>query len=207
MKSVEMEGKTVDEAVFFALNAINLPIDKVNIEVLNSESKGGLFGIGAKRARVRLTEKPRVGGPTVAFVDTLLEKMGMDAVADASMEEDSLLITLKGEDEGSLIGYRGETLDAIQYLTMLAVDKDEQTEPYRRVIVDAAGYRMKRRNALEGLARKTASQVRRTGRKVTLEPMNPYERRILHSALQGNPYVTTESEGAEPNRRVVVMPK
>ncbi|MBS7262741.1 MAG: protein jag [Eubacteriales bacterium] len=205
MKVVEMEGKTVDEAVFFALNAIDLPIEKVNIEVLNAESKGGFLGIGSRKARVRVSEKPRMGGETLDFLNELFEKMNMDVATDAVIEDETLLVTITGEDAGALIGYRGETLDALQYLASLATNKEKKE--YQRILIDAEGYRGKRRAALEGLARKTAARVRRTGRPASIEPMNPYERRILHSALQSNPYVTTQSEGEEPDRHVVVIPK
>ena len=108
---------------------------------------------------------------------------------------------------GILIGRRGETLDALQYITSLVTNKNRRESGYRRVTVDTEGYRKKREATLTGLARKVASQVRSSGRAKALEPMNPYERRILHSALQNNPHVSTHSEGEEPNRRVVVTPK
>ena len=203
MKSVEMEGKTVDEAVFFALNALDLPIEKVDIEVLNENSKGGLFGLGAKRARVRLTEKPKAGGAATEFLEGLIEKMGIDAEVCASEDDEAVKLEMKGKDAGSLIGYRGENLYALQYLTALVYNRKGESD--KRVLLDVENYREKRRVTLEALAKKMASQVRRTGRRAALEPMNPYERRILHAALQDDKYVTTISEGVEPNRRVVII--
>lgn len=205
MKSVEMEGKTVDEAVFFALNALNLPIERVDIEVLNENSKGGLFGLGAKRARVRLTEKPKVGGPATEFLEGLIEKMEIDAEVFAEEDDETVRLEMKGKDAGSLIGYRGENLYALQYLTALVYNRRGDND--KRVLLDVENYREKRKVTLEALAKKMASQVRRTGHRAALEPMNPYERRILHAALQDDKYVTTISEGVEPNRRVVIINK
>lgn len=205
MRSVEMEGKTVDEAVFFALNALNLPIERVDIEVLNENSKGGLFGLGAKRARVRLTEKPKVGGAATEFLEGLIEKMGVDASVYTGEDDEAVKLEVTGADAGSLIGYRGETLYALQYLTALVYNKSGESD--KRVLLDVENYREKRKVTLEALANKMASQVKRTGRKASLEPMNPYERRILHAALQDDKYVTTVSEGVEPNRHVVIVKK
>ena len=146
---------------------------------------------------------------TEAEIDNTLDAlkaMGMEVNIKCSFdEEDSLNIELDGGDMGILIGKRGQTLDAVQYLTSLVVNKGKAS--YVRVKVDTEDYRRRRKETLENLARNIASKVRRTRKAVFLEPMNPYERRIIHSALQNNPYVSTHSEGEEPYRKVVVTPK
>ena len=140
------------------------------------------------------------------FLGKTLKAMGMEVNIKCSFdEEDSLNIELDGGDMGILIGKRGQTLDAVQYLTSLVVNKGKAS--YVRVKVDTEDYRRRRKETLENLARNIASKVRRTRKAVFLEPMNPYERRIIHSALQNNPYVSTHSEGEEPYRKVVVTPK
>ena len=139
------------------------------------------------------------------YLDQLLKLMGVTIELSAVEKNNGLYITAAGPDAGTLIGYRGETLDALQYLVSLKVNKGE--EDYHRVSLDAEDYRAKREDILIKLAHRLASKAVKTGRKVSLEPMNPYERRILHSALQGHPSVRTHSEGSDPYRRVVITPK
>ena len=136
------------------------------------------------------------------FLKNVTEKMGVTVAIRVTEEEDHLSVSMMGDTLGILIGRRGDTLDALQYLTSLQVNKHR--DGYMRVSLDTENYRQKREEALSKLAMRMAARARKTGRKVTLEPMNPYERRVLHSALQGNPYVTTHSEGEEPYRRVVI---
>lgn len=131
--------------------------------------------------------------------------MGLDVSFDVREEEDALMIDMQGDNQGILIGHRGETLDALQYLTSLQVNKGGKE--YRRVTLDTEGYRAKREQTLIALANRMANKVHKSGRRMMLEPMNPYERRILHATLQDHPYVTTHSEGEEPNRRVVIAPR
>lgn len=133
--------------------------------------------------------------------------MGVEATVLASITEEGIRLRIDSASMGILIGHRGETLDAIQYLTSLCINRSRKETGYTRVTIDTEGYRDKREETLTRLARKIASQVKATGRARTLEPMNPYERRVLHATLQNNPYVTTYSEGEEPNRRVVIAPK
>ena len=133
--------------------------------------------------------------------------MGVEATLLLAQQEEGIRIRIDSATMGILIGHRGETLDALQYLTSLVVNRNRKEEGYTRVTLDTEDYRDKREETLTRLARKIASQVKASGRARTLEPMNPYERRVLHSALQNNPYVTTHSEGEEPNRRVVITPK
>ena len=293
MRSMEFSGHSVDEAIFHGLTEMGVTIDEVEIETLQSESKG-LFGIGAKQAVVRLTEREvplvmemeqvyrkekeasfqqrrdqqphnrearperRDGGPArrepaersqrgsapqagyrggqsdgrqervnepapeeqhyeyseelakntpcAVFLGELLEKMNNSAPVRAAETDNGLRLCIDAETMGLLIGRRGETLDAMQYLVSLVANKNRKEEGYIRVTLDTEGYRFRREETLKRLARKNATQVRQTGRAIAMEPMNPYERRILHSALQGFSGVSTHSEGEEPNRHVVISP-
>lgn len=202
--STEGTGKTIDEALQHALQSAGYELEQVEVEVLDEGSRGFL-GLGAKPARVRVTLKDTPALRAESFLKQLTALMGVPTQVEVSEEEDQLSIQLLGEDNGILIGYRGETLDALQYLTSLYVNKNG--EQYRRINLDTENYRAKREETLEKLANRLANKARRSGRRVVLEPMNPYERRILHATLQGNPYVTTYSEGEDPNRRVVIAPK
>lgn len=172
-----------------------------------------------RRERVRrdsAMEKPQIdytleaaeNNEAAAFLKQMLSLMGVEAQVLANVsEEEGIRLRIDSSGMGVLIGHRGETLDAIQYLTSLHVNRARKERGYTRVTIDTEGYRERRKETLARLARKVASQVRSTGRARTLEPMNPYERRVLHATLQNNPYVTTYSEGEEPNRRVVIAPK
>lgn len=143
--------------------------------------------------------------PALDFLRDVTEKMGIEVSVTASENENSIYIDINGKDSGTIIGKRGQTLDAIQYLTRLVVNKDD--EKYKRVVVDAENYRAKREKTLEQLANRLADKVVRTKKSVRLEPMNPYERKIIHATLQGNPKITTRSEGEEPYRRVIIEMK
>ncbi len=153
------------------------------------------------------TEEAAIDNPAAEYVKGLLDKMGMEAKVLAYRDEEAIRLRIDSEEIGMLIGRRGENLDAIQYLTSLTVNRNSKDDEYVRVTIDAQQYREKREETLIRLAKRVAQQVRSTGKAKVLEPMNPYERRILHSALQGNPFVSTHSEGEEPNRRVVVTPR
>ena len=275
MRSMEFSGRTVDEAIFIGLNEMGVTIDEVEIETIQSESKG-LFGLGAKQAVVRLTERevPLVmemeqvfrkeeadqnrrsaqgsrggrGGdrrrdgrreerpgprgprerrypedeipqetfdysealaretPCAEFLCGMLERMQIPSQVVAANTENGLRLRIDSDTMGLLIGRRGETLDAMQYIVSLMANKGRKDDGYLRVTLDTEGYRSRREETLKRLARKNATQVRQTGRAVAMEPMNPYERRVLHSALQGFSGVSTHSEGEEPNRFVVITP-
>lgn len=161
----------------------------------------------AEEKKLVYTLEAAEGNPAAEFVKGLVEHMGATGQVLAAQDDDCLRLRIDSEMMGMLIGHRGETLDAMQYLTGLVINKNRKTEGYTRVTLNTEEYREKREETLKKLARKVASQVRATGRARALEPMNPYERRVLHSALQNNPDVTTHSEGEEPNRRVVVSPR
>lgn len=202
-KSIEASGKTLDAAISSGLGSLDCTLDEVNLEILQEGSKG-LFGIGSKDYIVRLTKKSTPKDVAVGFILGLCEKMSVEVSIDAEEDDEQIRLNMSGPNMGVLIGHRGETLDALQYLISLVINGKEHG---KRVLLDTENYRKKREESLERLARKLASKVRTSGRPVSLEPMTPYERRILHATLQSNPYVTTASEGTEPNRKVVIFPK
>ncbi len=159
------------------------------------------------REVIEYTAEAAEGNAAADFLKGLLKEMGVEAEVLANVTEEGIRLRIDSNSMGILIGHRGETLDAIQYLTSLAINRSRKETGYTRVTIDTEGYRDKREETLTRLARKIASQVKATGRARTLEPMNPYERRVLHATLQNHPYVTTYSEGEEPTRRVVIAPK
>jgi spoIIIJ-associated protein len=200
--SVEKVGKTVDEAVKLALDELSVGIDMVDIEVLDEGNKG-IFGLfGNKVAKVRVSLKNTGVLSAKNFLLDVFEKMKVSANIDISENDESIIIGISGDDIGIIIGRRGETLDSLQYLTSLVVNKG--TEKYKRVVVDIENYRQKREETLVKLANKLADRVIKYRKSVTLEPMNPYERRIIHSSLQDNKLIRTYSVGDEPNRKVVI---
>ena len=203
---IEFTGKTVDEAVNNALLEMRTTSDKIECEVIEKETKGFL-GIGAKPARIRVKIKRTIVGAAEEFLTNLFEAMNLEATFEINYnaEEREVNVEIKGEEMGILIGKRGQTLDSLQYLTSLVVNKE--SDEYLKVKVDTENYRQRRKETLENLAKNIASKVKRTRKSVTLEPMNSFERRIIHSALQGDKYVETHSEGEEPYRKVVVTLK
>jgi spoIIIJ-associated protein len=203
MKIIEMTGRTVEEALKNALNELKLTEDKVEVEILDEGTKGLFKLIGAKPARIKVKVKRDYIYEAKVFLRDVLNTMGIKAEIRIKEDEDTVKISLTGPDMGILIGYRGETLDSLQYLVSLLVNKGHETA-YKRVVLDTENYRAKREETLKRLAQKVAGTVRRTGKVIRLEPMNPYERRIIHSALQDDRYIKTHSEGDEPYRRVVI---
>lgn len=217
-QSVEKTGRTVEEAVQEALEALGLTRDKVEVEVLEEPARGILGLVGQRPARVRVTARADmvdVAEKAREFLKELLAHMGFAGVSVNAREVDGVLrLEVEGKGLGGLIGRRGATLDALQYLVNLVAGRYARVasrgtgdqEDRLRIIVDAEGYREKRARSLERLALAVAERVRRGGRKATLEPMNPMERRIVHLAIQGCEGVTSFSEGEEPYRRVVIAP-
>ena len=203
MKSIEIEGKTVEEALEKALKELGLTREIVNVEVLEQGSKGLFNVIGVKRAKIKVTSKYDYIEEAKKFIDAILKSMQLNADINIVEENDTLRINISGKKMGLIIGYRGETLDSIQYLVSLVVNKHHEI-PHKKVILDTENYRSKREETLKGVAVKTAARVKKTGKSFKLEPMNPYERRIIHSTLQENTDVNTYSEGEEPFRRVVI---
>jgi len=204
-RSIIKEAKTVDEAIRLACEELETDIDNVDVEIINEGNKGLLGFIGNKNAVVKVTIKPGIDDIIVDFLRPIFEKMEITANLDIIHEEDRITVRLTGDDVGIVIGRRGETLDSLQYLLSLVVNR--KTDGYTRVILDVADYRQKREETLVRLANRVAEKVVRYRRNVTLEPMNPYERRIIHSTLQNHKYVDTQSIGEEPNHKVVVRYK
>ena len=206
MEFTEFSANTVDDAITEACQKLMVPSDKIEYEVVE-EGSSGFLGIGAKPAIIRAKAKSSVADVAKDFLKDVFEAMNMAVVVDVKYDEENknIDIELSGDEMGVLIGKRGQTLDSLQYLVSLVVNKD--SEEYIRVKVDTEDYRKRRKETLENLAKNIAYKVKRTKRSVSLEPMNPYERRIIHSALQNDKYVTTHSEGEEPFRRVVVTLK
>lgn len=214
---IEKMGKTIDEAVRIALEELNVTKDDVTIEVLEEPTKG-LLGIGAKPALVRVTVNETTNN-NVETVDSLAEEsldkkalvkdvisditshLGLEITSNIEDTNEALKVNLDGENLGLVIGYKGETLDALQLLTNVIVNKNGE---YKRIEIDAQNYREKRKETLVNLAHKKARDVVKYGKNITLEPMSPYERRIIHTALQDDAKVTTISVGTEPFRKVVI---
>ncbi len=207
MKSLIKNAKSIDEAVALALEELGVTEDMVTVEVLE-EGKKGFLGLNGKDASVRVTVnetevKMTPENRAEDFLRHILDAMELEAeLTVASEEENTLSIDISGEDMGILIGRRGETLSALQYLTSLAVNR--HTEDYYRVVLDTENYKKRREETLKRLAKKLAGNAVRYRRNVTMEAMSPYERRIIHSELQNDPMVTTYSTGEEPNRKVVI---
>lgn len=206
MKIIEMTGKTVDEALKNALKELSLTEDKVEFEVLEEGSKGLFNLIGSKPAKIKVTVKRNSALEGKIFLTNVLSSMGVSADVEVNEDNDTIFINLSGAKMGLVIGYRGETLDSLQYLVSLVVNKNHEV-PYKKVVLDTENYRSKREETLKRVAQKTAYKVKKTGRPYKLEPMNPYERRIIHSALQSYTDINTYSEGEEPFRRIVVSLK
>lgn len=206
MEYREFTGKTVEDAVMEAAIQLETTSDRLDYEVVDKGSNGFL-GIGSRPAKVRARKVLNSKERAEEFLDKVFAAMQIhvDVNIDENQEEKTMNIDLSGDDMGVLIGKRGQTLDSLQYLVSLVVNKDE--EDYIRVKVDTENYRQRRKDTLENLAKNISFKVKRTGKAVTLEPMNPYERRVIHSALQNDRYVETHSEGEEPFRRVVVTLK
>ena len=197
-KSIETQASSVDLAVEKALVELGVSKDKVDVEVI---SKGGLFS----KAKVRVTVKDSIADKMAEFFNGTLSRMGLSSRASVEDKNGTLYITITGDDSGVAIGYRGEALDAFQYLALTFLN--EQKCDFKKVVVDCENYREKRRETLSALALKLAQKALRLQRKIALEPMNPFERRIIHSALADSDIADTESEGEEPNRYIVIIPK
>ena len=206
MKIIEVTGKTVEEALKHALDELKLTKDKVDVEIINEGSKGLFNLIGTKPAKIKVTKKPEPIDNAKEFLINVLSAMNIDAEIRINEENDVIKIDLSGPKMGLVIGYRGETLDSLQYLVSLVINKNHNNS-YKRVVLDAENYRKKREETLIRVAQKSAYKVRKSQRPYKLEPMNPYERRIIHSALQEYTDINTQSEGEEPFRRIVISLK
>ena len=206
MEFVEFSAKTVNDCITNACQKFTVTSEKLEYEVI-SEGSTGFLGFNAKPAIIKARVKSSVDERVKEFLNDVFAAMKLVVVVDVKYDEEAgtMDIDLSGDEMGVLIGKRGQTLDSLQYLVSLVANKE--TDNYIRVKVDTENYRQRRKDTLENLAKNISYKVKRTKRSVSLEPMNPYERRIIHSALQNDRFVTTHSEGEEPFRRVVVTLK
>lgn len=201
----EKTAKSVDEAMQEAMRELNVTDrDEVDVEIIEEATKGFL-GLGSKDAHVKVSIKDKNAATAKNFLSQMFAAMNLEVNIEAKTEDNELKLNLSGDNMGIVIGKRGDTLDSIQYLTSLIVN--HESDNYIKVIVDTENYREKREESLLALAARLAAKVARTGKKYTLEPMNPYERRIIHASLQSNEDVTTFSVGEDPYRKVVISPK
>ena len=227
MEYVEFTGKTVDDAITEACQNFTVTSDRLEYEVIE-RGTAGIFGFAAKpaiiKARVFDPNAPKEEAPKAVevsteenkvsdnipaadpreFLNKVFEAMNMKVDVSVETVDNEMNIELSGSDMGVLIGKRGQTLDSLQYLTSIVVNKGQKE--YIRVKVDTENYRSRRKETLENLAKNLAYKAKRTKNPVSLEPMNPYERRIIHSALQNDKYVSTHSEGEDPYRKVIITP-
>lgn len=199
----EFSAKTADEALTNALIQLETTSDQIEYEVIEEE-KNGILGLFSKPARIRVRKKEDVTSVVRTFLMKTFDAMNLKVDVEMEMDEveGQINIELKGEEMGMLIGKRGQTLDSLQYLTSLVANK--KTDTYIKIKIDTENYRQRRKETIENLAKNVAGKVKKTGRPAFLEPMNPYERRIIHAALQADKYVDTHSEGDEPHRKVVI---
>ncbi|MCD6435890.1 MAG: protein jag [Clostridiales bacterium] len=205
MKSVIKLGSNINEAVELALIELDTTRENVDIEILEEGSKG-IFGLfGTKDAKVLVTMHENAHIMAKEFLQNIFEKMNVDVSIKTKVDNNVLNIELLGDEMALLIGKRGQTLDSIQYLVSLYINR--KRDDYIRVVLDTENYREKRAKTLEKLAQRMADKARKMRKDIILEPMNPYERRIIHSALQNNKYVRTKSDGEDPNRRVIIFLK
>ncbi|MBE5975547.1 MULTISPECIES: RNA-binding cell elongation regulator Jag/EloR [Lacrimispora] len=207
MDMITVSAKTVDEAITKALIQLETTSDKLEYEIVDKGSNGILGFIGSKPAVIRARKKETLEDMAMTFLSDVFGAMNLGVSMEAAFDqgERELSINMSGDDMGILIGKRGQTLDSLQYLVSLVVNKE--SEDYIRVKLDTENYRERRKETLETLAKNIAYKVKRTRRPVSLEPMNPYERRIIHSALQNDKFVVTRSDGEEPFRHVVISLK
>ena len=207
MEKLEFTGKTVEDAITNALVKLETTSDKIEYEVVEKESSGILGLFKSKPAKILVWKKMTMSDSVEKFLNDVFAAMELQVEIKMNInDEDATIdINLVGDDMGVLIGKRGQTLDSLQYLVSLVANKE--SDKYYRVKLDTENYRERRKATLESLAKNIAYKVKRTRKSVSLEPMNPYERRIIHSALQNDKYVSTKSEGEEPFRHVVVFMK
>ena len=205
MKELEVSGRTVEDALRSALLRLGVSREKVDYEVIDEGSKG-LFGIfGARPAKIRVVVKQDPVDKLVKFLKEVTIAMGLLIDVEVSVKEQTISANIKGENLGVLIGRRGETLDALQYLSNLVINKNSEAK--QRIILDIEGYRNRRKNTLQKLALRLADKVRKQGKSIVLEPMNAQERRVIHTTLQSRDDIYTFSEGEEPYRKIVIAPK
>ncbi len=197
-------GKTVEQAIEDGLAALNVERKDVEIVIIDEGTQGGFLGLGSKKAKVGIEIKTENYKKAIKFLEGIFEILKICATCEVEELEDKIKINIISTSSSKIIGYRGEVLDSLQTLTSTLCNSKQ--EDYKRIIIDCENYRDKRQVTLTELAVKLADKAVKTGRKVNLEPMNAYERRIIHSALSENEQVKTESVGNEPQRHVVIIP-
>lgn len=202
MKSIETQGKTVDQAIELGLYKLGLTRDQVKITILE---QAGLFN----KARVKLSVGESSESETTlkTLAEELLAKMGLEIIVSVEEQEDKFLVEVGGEDTAILIGKRGESMDGFQFLLNALFNKGKKHDEYKRVVVDSNNYKSRREDTLKILAERTAARAIRENQDIRLEPMSANERRIIHAALADSDRVETESKGNEPNRYVVIKLK
>jgi spoIIIJ-associated protein len=203
LKSIEVQGRTEEEAIEIALEQLGMPRDDVSVEIVE-QARTGFLGLKNTPAviKVEYEAKEDHAERVEAFLSGLFERMNIEVSLDVTEDENSISVILTGKDPGALIGRRGETLDAIQHLTNYVVNRSVSGRV--RINLDAENYRQRRNETLESLAARTAGKVIKYRRNMTLDPMNAYERHVIHSALQEHEQISTYSVGSEPNRRIVI---
>ncbi len=205
MRKITVTGKTIEDAVKQGLLELNAREDQVQIEVIEQPSKG-LFGMfGSKEAKVELVYTPDPIEIAIAFLQDVLQCMDLQVKVERHAEDEAVHLNMSGNDLGMIIGRRGQTLDALQYLVNVVANR--QSHSHLRIILDAEQFRERRRKTLEDLADRLASRVTKSKREIVLEPMSPHERKVIHSYLQERSDIKTYSRGTEPNRRVVIAAK
>lgn len=205
MTKITVSGKTVEDAIQSGLRQLGLPEERVRVRVIEQAAKG-LFGlIGTKEAKVELEVIPDAVEEAVKFLQELFACMNRKVELARVDEDDHVRLNFQGEDLGILIGRRGQTLDALQYLVNIVANR--RAEKYQRIVLDAENFRERRKQTLERLADRLADRVVRFRKEIVLEPMSPLERKVIHAHLQDHPKVKTYSKGEEPNRSVVITLK
>jgi len=205
MRSVEKIGKTREEAVRAALKDLGVGLDEAKVELMENPNRGFLGVLQGRQVRVRVTTQEDVGKSAARFLREVLVGMGITARVEVMHREDQVVLNVNGSELGLLIGRRGQTLDAIQFLIGMAANRNQEEK--KRIVVDVQGYRQRHEESLRRLAMRTAERVRSEGKKAVLSPMTPAERRIIHTTLQDQSGVFTYSEGQDPFRRVIISPQ
>lgn len=198
MKSVEITASSYDEALAKALEELDLSLKQVEVTSVKES------GIIRKKTTIVVVAKPSAEELAFGFVKGVIERMGLEVEVTINDNDEAIELNLSGEDTSKLIGYRGDVLDSLQYLALLVAGKNNPKG--KRMVIDGENYREKRTVTLTKLAKRLAFKAAKSGESISLEPMNPFERRIIHSALADDKYVTTSSEGEEPNRFVTIIP-
>ncbi|PID82565.1 MAG: protein jag [Clostridiales bacterium] len=203
MKTVEKTGKNLEDALDLALEELGCDIDQVDYEIVENDSKGFLGIFGAKEAKIRVTKKFSIVDEINDFISKILFSLGIDLNIEINREGEVIKVNLEGENISRVIGKNGATLDALQYLTNIIVNKGQKE--YTRIILDANGYKKRKIESLEGLAKAMADKAVRLRKDIVLRPMSSYERKIIHFTLQKDDRVRTKSDGIDPYRKVIIF--